>query len=283
MSTSATPIDRRSTAAQRRVTPATRGRVTQLGVFRSEWTKLYSLRSTRYALLATAIMTIGFGIIATAVTVSRWATMSVADKATFDPLSTSLLGVRFGVLAIGVLGVLLIAGEYTTGMIRSTMTAVPKRLPVLWGKTGVYGLLALVLAIPTAFIAFFAGQAILSGQHIQIAFSHPGVPGAVVGAAGYLTLVGLFAMGLGAILRNTAAGIATFAGTMFVVPPLISILPSSIANSIDPYLPSNAGQAMMQIGHHAHTLSPLAGFAVFAAYVAAVIAAAAVLLVRRDV
>jgi ABC-type transport system involved in multi-copper enzyme maturation permease subunit len=257
--------------------------VTQAGVFRSEWTKLYSLRSTRYSLLATAVITIGFGIIASAATVSRWSSLSVADKATFDPLATSLLGVRFGVLAIGVLGVLLIAGEYTTGMIRSTMTAVPKRLPVLWGKTGVYALVALVITVPAALIAFFAGQAILSGQHVQIAFSHGGVPRAVLGAALYMTLVGLFAMGLGAIMRNTAAGIATFAGVMFVVPPLISILPSSIANSIDPYLPSNAGEAMMRIGHHAHTLSPGAGLAVFAGYVVAVIAVAAVLLVRRDV
>jgi ABC-2 type transport system permease protein len=282
MSTSAPAIERRSVTTQGRVARA-RGRVTQPGVFRSEWTKLYSLRSTRYALLATALMTIGFGIIASAVTASRWSTMSVADKAAFDPLSTSLLGVRFGVLAIGVLGVVLITGEYTTGMIRSTMAAVPKRLPVLWGKTGVYALVAVIIAVPAALIAFFAGQAILSGQHIQIAFSHAGVPGAVLGAAGYLTLVGLFAMGLGAILRNTAAGIATFAGIMYVIPPLVSILPSSVANSIDPYLPSNAGQAMMQIGHHANTLSPGAGLAVFAGYAAAVIAVAAVLLVRRDV
>ena len=282
MSASAPAIDPRPPVALDRVTPA-RGRLTQAGVFRSEWTKLYSLRSTRYSLLATALMTIGFGIIASAATVSRWSSMSAADKATFDPLSTSLLGVRFGVLAIGVLGVLLIAGEYTTGMIRSTMTAVPERLPVLWAKSGVYALVALVVAVPAALIAFFAGQAILSGQNIQIAFSHAGVPRAVLGAAIYLMLVGLFAMGLGAIMRNTAAGIATFAGIMFVIPPLVTILPSSIANSIDPYLPSNAGQAMMQIGHHANTLSAGAGLAVFAAYVAAAIAAAAVLLVRRDV
>jgi ABC-2 type transport system permease protein len=282
MSTSATALDLRSPTAEGRVRRA-RGRVTQAGVFRSEWTKLYSLRSTRYSLLATAVMTIGFGIIASAATVSRWSSMTAAEKASFDPLSTSLLGVRFGVLAIGVLGVLMLTGEYTTGMIRSTMTAVPKRLPVLWGKAGVYALVALVIAIPAAFIAFVAGQAILSGQHIQIAFSHAGVPGAVLGAASYMTLVGLFAMGLGAIMRNTAAGIATFAGIMFVVPPLISILPASIANSIDPYLPSNAGEAMMRIGHHANTLSPAAGLAVFAGYVAVVIAAGAVLLVRRDV
>lgn len=282
MSTSAPAIDGRLALAERPDTPV-RGRVSQLGVFKSEWTKLYSLRSTRYALLATVLMTIGFGIIASAATVSRWGSMTAADKASFDPLSTSLLGVSFGVLSIGVLGVMLIAGEYTTGMIRSTMTAVPKRLPVLWGKAGVYAVVAFVLAVPSALVAFFAGQAILSGKHLQIAFSHPGVAGAVLGAAGYLTLVGLFAMGLAAILRNTAAGIATFAGVMFVIPPLVSILPSSISDSIDPYLPSSAGEAMMSIGHHANTLSPWAGLAVFAGYVAVAIAAAAVLLVRRDV
>ena len=282
MSASAPAIDSPSPVSRRPASP-TGGRLTQLGVFRSELTKLYSLRSTRYALLATAALTIGFGILASAITVSRWGTMSALDKATFDPLRTSLIGVRFGVLAIGVLGVLLMTGEYSTGMIRSTMTAVPKRLPVLWGKTGVYALVALLITVPAAFIAFFAGQAILSGQHIQIAFSHAGVPAAVLGAAGYLTLTGLFAMGLGTIMRNTAAGIATFAAVMFVIPPLISILPSSVANSIDPYLPSSAGEAMMQIGHHANTLSPAAGLAVFAGYVAAVIAASAVLLVRRDV
>ena len=282
MSTSAPTLDRPpATIEDRRTRP--RGRVTQARVVRSEWIKLYSLRSTRYALLATAVLTVGLGLIASAITVSRWSTMSLVDKATFDPLNTSLLGVRFGVLAIGVLGVLLITGEYTTGMIRSTMTAVPTRLPVLWAKTGVYGLVALVITLPVAVIAFFAGQAILSGQHIEIAFSHAGVPVAVRGAAGYLTLVGLFAMGLGAILRNTAAGIAAFAGIMFVIPPLIAILPSSIADSITPYLPSNAGQAMMQIGHHANTLSPGAGLAVLAAYVVAVIAAGALLLKRRDV
>lgn len=282
MSASAPAIEPRATASLERLTPA-RGRVTQSRVFNSEWTKLYSLRSTRYSLLATAVLTIGFGIIACVANVSRWSTMSPAQKASFDPLSTSLLGVRFGVLAIGVLGVLLITGEYTTGMIRSTMTAVPKRLPVLWGKTGVYALVALVLTVPSAVIAFFAGQAILSGQHIQIAFSHAGVPGAILGAAAYLTLSGLFAMGLGALVRNTAAGIAAFAAIMFVIPPLVEILPSSIANSIVPYLPSDAGEAMMKIGHQANSLSPAAGLAVLAGYVAVVIAAAAVLMVRRDV
>jgi ABC-2 type transport system permease protein len=259
------------------------GRLTQTRVALSEWTKLRSLRSTRYALLVTAVLTIGFGILASAITASRWTSFGAAEKASFNPLSTSLLGVNFGVLSIGVLGVLLIAGEYSTGMIRSTFTAVPKRLPVLWAKMGIYSLVGLAVTVPSVLIAFFAGQALLSGQDIQTAFSHPGVAQAVFGSAIYLTLVGLFGIGLGAVLRNTAAAIATFAGVMFVLPPLVSILPNSIANSIDPYLPSNAGEAMMKIGQHAHTLSPWAGLAVFAAYIAAVIGAAAVLLVKRDI
>jgi ABC-type transport system involved in multi-copper enzyme maturation permease subunit len=259
------------------------GRVTQLRVALSEWTKLRSLRSTIYTLLVTAIVTIGFGALASAVTASRWTSMAPADKAEFDPLSTSLVGVNFGVLALGVLGVLLITGEYSTGMIRSTFAAVPKRLPVLWAKAGVYSLVGLAVAVPSTLIAFFAGQAFLSSQHIQISFSHSGVPGAVLGSALYLTLVGLLGLGLGAILRNTAAGIAAFAAIMFVVPPLVSILPASTANAIDPYLPSNAGSAIMKIGHQAHSLSPWVGLAVFAGYAALTIAVAALALRRRDV
>ncbi len=262
---------------------ASYGRVTQARVALSEWTKLRSLRSTRYALLATGLLTIGFGILASAITASRWSTMTVADKADFNPLSTSLLGVRFGVLAIGVLGVLLITGEYATGMVRSTFAAVPKRLPVLWAKVGVYSIVGLALAVPATLIAFFAGQAFLSSEHLQISFSHAGVPGAVLGTALYLTLVGLFGLGIGAILRNTAAGIATLVGILYVLPPLVSILPSSTANAIDPYLPSNAGSAIMKLGHQAHMLSPWAGLALFAGYAAATIGVAAVLLVRRDV
>jgi ABC-type transport system involved in multi-copper enzyme maturation permease subunit len=258
-------------------------RVTQRHVARSEWTKLRSLRSTWYTLLITAMATIGFGMIASAATASNWTSMSAGDKATFDPLYTSLLGVDFGVLAIGVLGVLLITGEYSTGMVRSTFAAVPTRLPVLWAKVGVFALVGFAVALPSTLIAFFAGQAFLSSQHIQIAFSHSGVPVAVVGSAVYLMLVGLFGIGLGTILRNTAAGIATFAAIMFVIPPLVGILPASLANAIDPYLPNNAGAAVMDITAQAHTLSPWAGLAVFAGYCAAALAAGAVVLMRRDV
>ena len=118
------------------------------------------------------------------------------------------------------------------------------------------------------FIVFFAGQAILTGQHINIAFSHPGVVRALFGAALYLTVMGLFGLGLGAIVRSTAGGIATLAAIVFVLPPIIGLLPTSVSNSIDPYLPSNAGGAVWTIHPDPNTLAPWAGFGVFCAYAA---------------
>jgi hypothetical protein len=214
--------------------------------------------------------------------------MSAADKAGFRPLETTLIGVSFAQLAFGVLGVLVISGEYSTGMIRSTFAAVPKRLPVLWAKAGVFGLVTLVLAVPSTVIAFFAAQAVLkghslNGHDIALSFSDPGVARAVIGGALYLTISGLFGLGLGAILRNTAAGISAFTAILFVLPPLMGVLPSSWDNAISPYLPSNAGRAIMQTGNPAHTLAPWTGLGLFAAYTAIVIAVAAIQLRRRDV
>jgi ABC-2 type transport system permease protein len=264
------------------------GRVTQMRVALSEWTKFRSLRSTRYTLLAGIGMTIAFAIIPALINASRWSTMSLGDKLTFNPLESSLIGVNLAQLAIGVLGVLVITGEYSTGMIRSTFAAVPKRLPVLWAKAGVFGAVTLILSVPAMLIAFFSAQAILAGHSlfghdIALSISDPGIARAVVGGALYLTLAGLFGLGLGAILRNTAGGISAFAGVLFVIPPLMNVLPTSWNNAISPYLPSNAGQAIMHIGNPAHTLGPWTGLALFAAYTALTITAAAFLLKRRDV
>ncbi len=224
--------------------------VTQARVALSEWTKLRTLRSTRYALLAGFAMTIVFAVLPAVVNASRWHTMSTAEKLAFHPLETSLIGVSLAQLAIGVLGVLIITGEYSTGMIRSTFIAVPQRLPVLWAKAGVFGAVTLALAVPATLIAFFAAQAILTGHSVNghdiaLSISDPGVARVVVGGALYLTLVGLFGLGLGAIIRNTAGGISALVGVLFVLPPLMNVLPSTWNNAISPYLPSNAGRAIM--------------------------------------
>ena len=263
-------------------------RVTQARVALSEWTKLRTLRSTRYALLAGFAMTIVFAVLPAIVNASRWNRMSLTEKLGFHPLETSLIGVSFAQLAIGVLGVLIVTGEYSTGMIRSTFTAVPKRLPVLWAKVGVFGAVTLALAVPATLIAFFSAQAILAGHSVNghtiaLSISDPGVARAVVGGALYLTVVGLFGLGLGAIIRNTAGGIAALVAVLFVLPPLMNVLPSSWNNTISPYLPSNAGRAIMSTTPHIGTLSPWTGLALFAGYAAAAIAVAAVLLRHRDV
>ena len=168
----------------------------------------------------------------------------------------------------------MITAEYSTGMIRSSFTAVPKRLPVLWAKAVVYGVTVLALMIPSVLLAFVVGESLFARHHINIAFSHPGVARAVIGAALYLTVVGLFGLGLGAIIRNTAGGISAFAGIMFVLPPLMNVLPTSWNNAASPYLPLAAGESILSItpGNH---LSPWVGLALFAGYAAAALAVAA--------
>jgi ABC-2 type transport system permease protein len=258
------------------------GRVTQLRVIVAEWTKVRSLRSTRYTLLATAGLTVGLALAAAILVVTQWGTMNAADKATFQPLNVSLVGANIGVMVIGVLGVLMMTSEYSTGLVSSTFAAVPKRLPVLWGKAIVYCVIALTVTVPAVLVAFFATQAILSGNHVQIDFGHSGVPRAVFGSALYLTIAGLLGIGLGGIFRSTAAAVTSLTVILFVMPVLVFILPAGIANSIRPYLPGSAGQAIMNIVPQAHMLAPWVGLAVFAAYAFAAIAGAAVLLVRRD-
>jgi hypothetical protein len=258
-------------------------RVTQARVAVSEWTKLRSLRSTRWSLLAAILLTIGFPLLFAAVTSSHWGSMSPHERADRHPLDIALAGVNVSQLAVAVLGVLVITGEYSTGMIRASFGAVPKRLPVLWAKTVVFGVVTFLLVLPSVLIAFFASQAILSRHHIlQISFSHPGVARSVIGGAVYILLVGVFALGIGAIIRNTAGGIATFAGIFFVLPPLMNVLPASWNHAISKYLPSEAGRQIFSLTHDSNSLSPLWGGLLFAGYCAAVLALAAVLLVRRD-
>jgi hypothetical protein len=259
------------------------GRVTQLRVAVSEWTKLRSLRSTLWSLFAAILLTILLPVLFAAITSSHWGSMSPHERADRHPLDIALAGVNLSQLAIAVLGVLVITGEYSTGMIRASFAAVPKRLPVLWAKTAVFGLVTLLLMVGPVLIAFFASQAILSRHHIlQVSFSHPGVARSVIGGAVYLMLVGIFALGIGAIVRNTAGAIATFAGIFFVIPPLMNILPSSWNDAISKYLPSEAGRQLFSLTHDANSLSPAAGGLLFVGYCALTLAIAAVLLVRRD-
>ncbi|MDT5026308.1 MAG: type transport system permease protein [Micromonosporaceae bacterium] len=277
MSTATVTAPRRS-AAQDKAT--VHHKVTQGRVLVSEWIKLRSLRSTVYTLLAAIVMTVGLGMLFSGVMANRWAQLDPQELARFDPTGVSLRGVFLAQLAIGVLGVLLISGEHSTGMIRATLSAVPKRLPVLWAKVGVFSVVAAVLMTAASFLAFLGGQALLGSHGTTLAAA--GVVRAVVGAGLYLTVVGLLGIGLGFIIRNTAGAIATLFGLLLVLPILGEVLPSTWSQHVVPYLPSNAGQAIMSIHQAPGDLAPWTGFAVFCGYAAAAIIAAAILLKRRD-
>jgi ABC-type transport system involved in multi-copper enzyme maturation permease subunit len=263
------------------------GRVTQLRVAVSEWTKLRSVRSTRWSLFVAVLLTIGVPCLVALVTKSHWNHMSPGDRADRfnNRIGLATAGVNISVLAIAVLAVLTITAEYSTGMIRASFTAVPKRLPVLWAKLGVFSVVTFALAVPSVFIGYWANQAILHSHNppiLQAPLSDPGVFRSVLGAALYLTLVGVFAMALGAIIRNTAGGISIFAAIFFVIPPLMNILPTNWNNAISQYLPDSAARTLFSLKHGSHTLHVWPGTLVFCGYTALAIAIAAVLLRRRD-
>jgi ABC-2 type transport system permease protein len=266
-------------APQRR---AFTGRVTQRHVIRSEWTKLWSLRSTRWSLLFAVISMAGLGVLIAAVSMGRWSHLSPHDRATFDSIDRSLGGYHLAQLAIGVLGVLVISGEYSTGMIHSSLMAVPRRLPVLWAKIAVFASVTFVLMLVSAFVAFFGAQAILTEHHVNVTLSHPHALRTLAGTVLFMTMTGILCVALGTIIRSTAGAIATFAGLLFVLPGINDILPSSISNAVNPYLPSSAGTAIASAVPDAHTLSPWLGFAVYCGYTLALLGLAAYLLVHRD-
>ena len=189
----------------------------------------------------------------------------------------------FAQLAIGVLGVLLITGEYSTGMIRSSLTVVPRRLPMLWGKLAVFAGVVLLTMLAASFAAFFVGQAVLSGQHLGGSLSDPGALRAVVGAALYVTVAGMTALALGALLRNTAAAITTFVAVFFVFPTLTLLLPASVTDQFVQYLPSNLGAVLTgSTSGLAHPLSPWAGFGALCGYAVVLVGFAAWRLRRVD-
>jgi ABC-2 type transport system permease protein len=257
-------------------------KVTQARVLLSEWTKIRSLRSTIFSLLAAIVFIVGLAILVPLVTVSHWPPRDPREALGFDPTTRTLSGIFLAQLAIGVLGVLLITGEYATGMIRATFAAVPARLPVLWAKAAVFAAVTLVLMVPTVLGAFLIGQSILTSKHLQTNLSSPGVLRSVIGAALFLTVVGLLGIGLGALPRNTAGGISTLFGLLFVLPIIVRFLPSSWSDPINKYLPSNAGEAITHVHPDPTLLAPWTGFGLFCGYAAVILIAAAISLRMRD-
>jgi ABC-type transport system involved in multi-copper enzyme maturation permease subunit len=263
-----------------RATPAAVPRVTQWRVITSEWIKLRSLRSTVIAFISAIVVLIGLGLLFSGISSGQ---IGTGGGPFHDPTGASLAGVNGTQLIVGVLGVLFIAGEYSTGMIRSSLAAVPKRLPVLWGKAVVFASATFALMTAASFAAFLGGQAIFAHSAVGASLGQPGVLRAVFGAGVFLSAVGLIGIALGALLRNTAGAIATLFGVVFLLPSLIDlILPQSWSNVIGPYLPGNAGDALMRVHPTDGLLSPWPAAAVLLGYLIALFAGAAIRLKRRD-
>ncbi len=250
------------------------------GVLRSEWTKIRSVRSTYWTLLALVVVTVGFGALA-----SYGATRNPHHGPFFDPTQRSLGGLYISQLVIGVLGVLVISSEYSTGMIRTTLTTMPRRGLMVAAKAVVFAVVTFVTGLITCFASFFVGQAIMSSQHLGASLSQPNVLRAVLGGALFLTACGLLAFGFGLLLRHSAGAITTVVGLLFVVTILVNLLPSSWQDHVDKWIPAMAGTRIWTTvasqGQPA-MFSPWTGFAVFCGYAAIVLIAAVVLFRKRD-
>jgi len=254
--------------------------VTQRQVIHSEWIKLRTVRSSWLVLGATVLGIVVTGLLVSYATNAHWSAMTASSRAHFSPVNQDLIGVNLAELTVGVLGVLAVTGEYTSGMIRATFAAVPRRVPVLLAKAGVIAAVTFAVCLAAVLVTFLGGQALLGAHGISL--GQPEAVRAVLGAALYLTVVAVLGIGLGFLIRSTAGGIATLLGLLLVLPVIAAALPGRRGQAVDRYLPSTAGRALFTMnGGHA-MLSPWTGFGVFLLYAAAVLAFAALVLCRRD-
>jgi ABC-2 type transport system permease protein len=271
-----------TTATLRTTTSAEIGKVTQVRVVESEWVKLRSLRSTFWSFVAATAFIIGLSAMFSSFEANNWSSMGPLERLSFDPTAVSLRGIFLAQLAIGVLGVMAVTGEYSTGMIRATLSAVPRRLPVLWAKLAVFAGAVFVAMLASTLVAFEIGQAILSSTHHQASLSTPGALRSIVGGALYLAMLAMLGVGLGFLIRNTGGAITSLFGLLLILPVLAQALPTHLANDVIKYLPMPAGTSIVGTVHDPSLLSPWTGLGVFGVYVVAAITAGAAMLKRRD-
>lgn len=252
---------------------------------RSEWTKLVSLRSTRWSAVLLVTVVLAFTVLSAAVTVAQWDKIDPSQQRQIvaDPTATILAsGFQLGQVVICVLGALAITAEYSTGTIRATFLAVPRRLPVLVAKSLVLAGSVFVLGVVLAFPAFFIGAAILHSK-APVSIGDPGVLRAVVGAGLYLAVLALFSLALAAIIRSTAGAITAIVGFVLVLAPLTQLIPGRVGDRINAYLPTEAGRLVAAARPVRDALlGPWQGFAVFCGWTAALLVVAALQLLRRD-
>ncbi|MHB8671709.1 MAG: ABC transporter permease subunit [Acidimicrobiales bacterium] len=248
-------------------------------ILRSEFCKLRSVRSTYWTLFGAVAFNIAFAVLEAIFLPGR---LSANQKATLDGVRVSLGGSHLSQIAIGVLGVLVISTEYTTGMIRATLSAVPARKRLLAAKAIVFAATAFVVGIAASFAAYFVFQALLTGDSLRSSIGDPGVARALIGGGLYLTAFGLLGLGLGTIIRVSSGAIAALLGLLFVPQILVELLPQAWKTSIGRYVPMQAGSQVFAQHHEAGALGPWTGFGVFCLYAVVALAVGFILIDRRD-
>ena len=257
-----------------------KGRAGFAQALRAEWTKFWSVRSTPWSLIALLIAAIGIGALST--NALRGEPFPVAD-----PIRRILVGFNLGQFAIGVLGILYISAEYGTGLIRSTLSAQPRRPVVLGAKAVVMGGVGLVVGEILTFATFFVGHLVLSGSRSEVSLGDPGVIRVLVEGGIYLTLMGLIGLGVASIIRNTAGSIALFTGFVLILTLIIFAMPAVIVHALSRYLPANIGATVFA----AHTperlagtpvFSPLTGLIILGIYATVLLLSGCLLMIRRD-
>ncbi|WP_372515900.1 ABC transporter permease [Streptantibioticus silvisoli] len=249
-------------------------------VMRSEWTKVRSVRSTGWTLGLAVVITVGLGLLISWLSARNFHSMSPGDQVTFDPTYVSFAGMGLGQLLMIVFGVLVVSNEYSTGMIRTSLAAVPQRGMFLFAKIAVATALVFVVGMVTSFVTFFVGQAALGDHGADL--GDPGVLRAVFGGALYLTLIAMFAMGCAAMLRGPLLSLAILMPFFFLISNILNNV--SATQKVARYLPDQAGQRiMMVIGDGGgRPYGPWTGLAIMAAWVAAALLGGYVMVKRRD-
>ena len=271
--------------------------VTFARVLHSEWIKFWSLRSTLWSLTATVVVMGAVSYLAVFFT-AREAFDPATKPKDAAPLLTMLhdpslilTGSELAKLVVAVLGVLIVTGEYSTGMIRSTLSAVPKRVPALWGK-------ALVLAAATAgaaavavLLSWAVALPTLTGHHAALDLGDRQTERILLGGVLYLVTIALLPFAVGAIVRHTAGALATVLGLLLVVEVMFRTIPADFFRNVSPFLPGTAGRQLLatqasiaqdRATSSAPVLGPWTGYGVMLAWVAVLLAVAAVLMRRRD-
>ncbi|MEU6769450.1 ABC transporter permease [Streptomyces sp. NPDC046853] len=265
-----------ATAAATAPTKSAPYRLSPRGILRSEWHKLWTLRSTWIMLGIASIVTAVLGMIV-------GATYSPNPGDEIDSVTYALLGTQIGQVAIAVLGILVTAGEYSTGMVRATMAAVPRRLPVLWAKTAVFGTVALGTLLVTNFLTFPLAQIFLGGTDLEASLGDPGIARAVAGSAIGTALIGVIVLGLGSALRSIPGAIGAYVGGLILLPQLATMIPNDTVQDFLNYFPLPAAESLAAVHTTSGDLSPGAGLLTLVAWAVASLTTAAYLLKRHDV